>query len=64
MNFRPIMQAVVSITLMGAALYVMVWQAHDVDSQRWASGTLGAIMSFWLTGRGGAHLPASFPSHD
>lgn len=52
MNLRPIVQALVSITLMAAALYVMVSQAHDVDSQRWASGTLGAIMSYWLTGRG------------
>jgi len=52
MNLRPITQAVVSVTMMGAALYVMVGQPHDVDSQRWASGTLGAIMSYWLTGRG------------
>jgi|HubBroStandDraft_1064217.scaffolds.fasta_scaffold2062541_1 hypothetical protein len=37
MNLGPIMQAVVSVTLMGAALYVMVGQPHDVDSQRWAS---------------------------
>jgi hypothetical protein len=50
MNFRSVMQALVSVTLMGAALYGMVWQAHDVDSQRWASGILGAIMSYLLTG--------------
>jgi hypothetical protein len=49
-NPGPIMQVIVSVTLMGAALYVMVWQTHDTDSQRWASGILGAIMTFWLTG--------------
>lgn len=51
-SIRPLMQIVVNLILMGAALYIMVWQAHDVGSQRWASGTLGAIMSYWLTGRG------------
>jgi hypothetical protein len=50
MNFRAAMHVLVSVTLMGAALYVMVGQPHDVDAQRWASGTLGAIMSYWLTG--------------
>ena len=52
MNFRPFMQVVVSVALMGAALYVIVGQPHDADSQRWVSGTLGAIMSYWLTGQG------------
>jgi hypothetical protein len=51
-NPRPMMQVIVTITLMGAALYVMVWQTHDMDSQRWASGTLGAITTYWLTGKG------------
>jgi hypothetical protein len=49
-NPGPIMQVIVSITLMGAALYVMLWQTHDMDLQRWASGILGAITTFWLTG--------------
>ena len=43
---RLIMQVMVSIALMGAAMYVMVWQAHDTDPQRWASGMFGAIMAF------------------
>jgi hypothetical protein len=46
------MQIVVSIALMAAAIYVLLWQSHDIDSQRWASGTLGVIMTFWLTGKG------------
>lgn len=50
-KLRPIMQVVVSVVLMGAALYVMLFHSQDVDSQRWASGTLGAIMTFWFTGR-------------
>jgi hypothetical protein len=51
LNLRPIMQAVVSLALMGAALYVILAPDHDIDSQRWASGTLGGIMTYWLTGR-------------
>jgi hypothetical protein len=49
---RVVMQVLVSLALLVAAMYVMMWQGHDTDSQRWASGTLGAIMAFWLSGRG------------
>jgi hypothetical protein len=51
-NLRSVMQIIVSFTLMAAAIYVMIGQGHDIDSQKWASGTLGAIMTYWLTGKG------------
>jgi hypothetical protein len=50
-HLKPLMQVLVSFALMSAALYVIVGQPHDVDSQRWASGILGAIMGFWFKGR-------------
>lgn len=50
MNVRPVMQAVVTLILLPAALYALFFHAQDVDMQRWASGTVGGLMTYWLTG--------------
>ncbi len=49
---RPWMQATVTLILLPAALYAMFCYGHDVDMQRWASGTVGGLMTYWLSGRG------------
>jgi hypothetical protein len=51
MHLRPIMQCLVSVSLMALAAYLMVWP-HDADSQRWASDILSGLMGYWLGGKG------------
>ena len=48
---RSVMEVLVSLALLGAAIYVMLWGNRDGDAQRWAAATLGSIMTYWLTGR-------------
>ncbi len=50
MNVRAIMQAVVTLILLPVALYAMFFHGQDADLQRWAGGTVGGLMTFWLTG--------------
>jgi hypothetical protein len=46
---RPYMQVIVTLILLPAALYAMFAYGHDVDMQRWASGTVGGLMAHWLS---------------
>ena len=48
---RPFMQAGITLALLTAALYVLLFQAKDSDLQRWASGTVGGLVTFWFGGR-------------
>lgn len=45
-----LMQMVVSLILLVAALYVVLSRKYPTDSQKWAFGTLGTIVGFWLGG--------------
>jgi hypothetical protein len=52
MMLRQFMQAAVTLIILPAALYALFFHAQDVDMQRWASGTVGGLMTYWLSGRG------------
>ncbi len=49
---RPFMQAAVTLIILPAALYALFFHTQDVDMQRWASGTVGGLMTYWLSSRG------------
>jgi hypothetical protein len=49
---RPIMQVIVTLIVLPAALYALFFHAQDLDMQRWASGTVGGLVTYWLSGRG------------
>ena len=43
-----IMACLVSLTVLVCALYVILSGKYDAGSQKWAFGTVGAIIGFWL----------------
>jgi hypothetical protein len=45
---RPVMAVVVTIAVMGLCIYAIVSQQYDEDGRRWAYGTLGMIIGYWL----------------
>jgi hypothetical protein len=48
---RSIMQFILSISLLGAALYVIVAPAAPAEGQKWAPGVIGTLIGYWLRGR-------------
>jgi hypothetical protein len=50
-NFRPIMQFILSISLLAVALYVIVNPAAPPEAQKWAPGVIGTLIGYWLRGR-------------
>jgi len=50
-DLRSIMQVVISVALLSASLYVLLAQPN-VELRQWATGMLGAIMTYWMPGRG------------
>lgn len=42
------LQALVSGIVLFAALYLILSGAADSESQKWAFGTIGLILGFWL----------------
>jgi len=43
-----IMQILISIGLLVAALYVILSKKYDGDVQKWAFGVVGTIVGYWL----------------
>ena len=44
---RSVMQVVVTVAVLGAALGIIV-AGEDADAQKWAFGIVGTIIGFWL----------------
>jgi len=45
-----ITQALLTATLTGAALYVLLSQGNP-DMRQWAAGIIGFMLSYWMPGR-------------
>ena len=50
-DFRQAIQGIVTISVMGVALYAAVSPSVPPDSQRWAYGIIGTLLGFWLRRR-------------
>jgi hypothetical protein len=69
-HFRPLMQGLLTISLMGAALYVMMDRSSPPEAQKWAPGIIGTLIGYWLRGRQsvgprptGSGLPSKASQH-
>jgi hypothetical protein len=45
-----IMQIVLSLTVIGAGLYMILSGRYDASNQHWAYGIVGTVVGFWLKG--------------
>lgn len=52
LNPRPFMPVVVTVALLGAALWIVLAPTTDANSRQWATGIIGYILSYWMPGRG------------
>lgn len=43
-----IMQVLISLVVLGSALYVILSQKYEADTERWAFGIIGIVVGFWL----------------
>jgi hypothetical protein len=47
---RLVVQVAITISVLGAALYVILGGSDDNDTKNWAFGAAGAIVGYWLSG--------------
>ena len=47
-DFREIMQVVISVFILGSALYVILSGDYQDGEQKWAFGMVGTVVGFWL----------------
>jgi hypothetical protein len=47
-GFEKSMQALISVVLLGASLFVILSKTYADKDRNWAYGTLGALVGFWL----------------
>jgi hypothetical protein len=47
-NVRLIMQIAVSIVMLAAGLWVMLSGHYGDEATRWAAGTIGTVVGYWL----------------
>jgi hypothetical protein len=45
---RLMMQAIVSLAILGAALFILLTHGFGPDSKRWAYGSVGMVVGYWL----------------
>jgi len=56
------MQAIISIVLLIAGLYVILSKAYDPSTTNWAFATIGTLVGFWLRpvrGKSSSRRPAN-----
>ena len=44
----PGMRVLISLIALGASLYVILSKKYDADTSKWAFGTAGTVIGFWL----------------
>jgi hypothetical protein len=44
------MQVALTLALGGAAIWIVLATAHGPDDKKWAYGTLGTVLGYWLKG--------------
>lgn len=50
-NIRPIMQAVVTVSVLAVSGYAILSPYAPVEAQKWAQGAILLLTGFWLRGR-------------
>ena len=50
-NLRPLMQFILSPSLLAVALYVIITPAALPEAQKWAPGIIGTLIGYWLRGQ-------------
>jgi hypothetical protein len=45
-----VMRCVLSLVIVGAALYMILSGRYQSDSLKWAYGTIGTVLGYWLRG--------------
>jgi hypothetical protein len=44
------MQVALTLALGGAAMWIIVAKEHGPDDKKWAYGTLGTLLGYWVKG--------------
>ena len=44
-----VMQALISLAVLGAALFIILSKKYPSESDKWAYGTVGTILGYWLS---------------
>jgi hypothetical protein len=47
-NVRLYMSAIVSLLILCSSLYIVLSNKFNDDSKKWAFGTIGTLIGFWL----------------
>jgi hypothetical protein len=47
---RMVMQILISLSLLGCSLYIIVSGSSDGEHDKWAYGTIGTVVGFWFKG--------------
>lgn len=47
-NSRTIMMIIISLAVLFSSLYIILSGDYDEGSQKWAFGSVGSIIGFWL----------------
>ena len=48
---RLVMGVIVSLAVLGCALYVILSKKYDASAEKWAFGSVGTIIGYWLKGK-------------
>jgi hypothetical protein len=48
--FQPIMQAAVTLIVLGACLFVLLSNGRDTHLRYWAMGVVTTLLGYWLRG--------------
>ena len=48
LNLKSFMMGFISVALIGSSLYVILSGKYDEGTQKWAFGTIGSMIGFWL----------------
>jgi hypothetical protein len=46
---QTVMQVLVSLLVLGAALYIVLSGRFSADGQKWAYGVIGIVVGYWLS---------------
>ncbi len=46
-----VMSVIVSLAVLGSALYIILSAGYDASAQKWAFGAVGTIIGYWLPKR-------------
>lgn len=47
---RLVMKIVISLMILGAGLFVLLFGNYDEGTKKWAIGAVGLVTGFWLKG--------------